>query len=89
MAKKKPDKPGWRHDGVTTAATDDYVYSMLPRREEVLAEMEDYASEHNVPIVGPAVARVLEQLALMINAKSVFELGSAIGYSRSSSSAKT
>ena len=81
MAKKKPDKPGWRHDGVTTAATDDYVYSMLPRREEVLAEMEDYASEHNVPIVGPAVARVLEQLALMINAKSVFELGSAIGYS--------
>jgi len=81
MANKKPDKPGWRHDGVTTAATDDYVYSMLPRREEVLAEMEDYASEHNVPIVGPAVARVLEQLALMINAKSVFELGSAIGYS--------
>src|SRR6267143_3542509 len=81
MAKKKPDKPGWRHDGVTTAATDDYVYSMLPRREEVLAEMEDYASEHNVPIVGPAVARVLYQLALMIGAKSVFELGSAIGYS--------
>ena len=42
---------------------------MLPKRDEVLAEMEDYASEHNVPIVGPAVARVLQQLALMINAK--------------------
>jgi caffeoyl-CoA O-methyltransferase len=27
------------------------------------------------------VARVLQQLALMINAKTVFELGSAIGYS--------
>ena len=54
---------------------------MLPKRDEVLAEMEDYATEHNIPIVGPAVARVLQQLALMINAKTVFELGSAIGYS--------
>jgi predicted O-methyltransferase YrrM len=74
-------KPGWRHDGVTNAAVDDYLYSMLPKRDEVLSEMEDYASEHNVPIVGPAVARVLQQLALMIKAKTVFELGSAIGYS--------
>jgi predicted O-methyltransferase YrrM len=54
---------------------------MLPKRDEVLAEMEDYASEHEIPIVGPAVARVLQQLAMMINARSVFELGSAIGYS--------
>jgi predicted O-methyltransferase YrrM len=54
---------------------------MLPKREEVMAEMEDYATEHKVPIVGPAVARVLQQLAMMINARTVFELGSAIGYS--------
>ena len=43
--------------------------------------MEEYASEHDIPIVGPAVARVLEQLARMIEARTVFELGSAIGYS--------
>jgi caffeoyl-CoA O-methyltransferase len=43
--------------------------------------MEVYADQHKVPIVGPAVARVLQQLALMIGAKTVFELGSAIGYS--------
>lgn len=54
---------------------------MLPKRGEVLSEMEDYASEHNIPIVGPAVARVLQQLALTINARKIFELGSAIGYS--------
>ena len=60
---------------------DDYLYSMLPKREEVLAEMEDYASSHKIPIVGPAVARVLQQLAMTINARTVFELGSAIGYS--------
>jgi caffeoyl-CoA O-methyltransferase len=79
---KKESKPNWRHyNFTTTGPVDDYLYSMLPKREEVLVEMEDYASKNNVPIVGPAVARVLQQLALMIDAKTVFELGSAIGYS--------
>lgn len=79
---KKSVKPSWRHYNFTTAGpVDDYLYSMLPKRDEVLAEMEDYATEHRVPIVGPAVARVLQQLAMMIGARNVFELGSAIGYS--------
>jgi caffeoyl-CoA O-methyltransferase len=79
---KKESKPRWRHHTfITTGPVDDYLYSMLPQRGEVLEEMEGYATEHNIPIVGPAVARVLQQLALMINAKTVFELGSAIGYS--------
>ncbi len=79
---KKESKPSWRHyNFTTTGPVDDYLYSMLPKRDPVLEEMEEYASNHNVPIVGPAVARVLQQLALMINAKTVFELGSAIGYS--------
>jgi caffeoyl-CoA O-methyltransferase len=78
----KASKPNWRHYNFTTAGpVDDYLYSMLPQRDDVLVEMEAYASEHNVPIVGPAVARVLQQLALTINAQTVFELGSAIGYS--------
>jgi caffeoyl-CoA O-methyltransferase len=82
QAKKKDSAASWRHYNFTTAGpVDDYLYSMLPKRDAVLAEMEDYATEHNVPIVGPAVARVLQQLAIMINARSVFELGSAIGYS--------
>jgi predicted O-methyltransferase YrrM len=75
------DRPRWRHDGVTVEAVDDYLYSMLPKRDEVLEEMESFAAKHNVPIVGPAVARVLQQFAMMINAKTVCELGSAIGYS--------
>lgn len=81
-SKKKSSPPSWRHYDFTTAGpVDDYLYSMLPARDEVLVEMEQYATEHNIPIVGPAVARVLQQLALMINARTVFELGSAIGYS--------
>jgi caffeoyl-CoA O-methyltransferase len=79
---RKENKPSWRHfDFVTAGPVDDYLYSMLPKRDEVLVDMEEYAAKHDVPIVGPAVARVLQQLALMINAKTVFELGSAIGYS--------
>jgi len=80
---KKQDAPAsWRHYNFTTSGpVDDYLYSMLPKRDGVLAEMEDYATEHNIPIVGPAVARVLQQLALTISARNIFELGSAIGYS--------
>jgi predicted O-methyltransferase YrrM len=79
---KKKSAPSWRHHNfVTSGPVDDYLYSMLPKRSAVLTEMEEYATEHNVPIVGPAVANVLQQLALMINARTVFELGSAIGYS--------
>ena len=81
-SKKKDARASWRHYNFTTAGpVDDYMYSLLPKRDAVLAEMEDYATEHDVPIVGPAVARVLQQLALMMNARTVFELGSAIGYS--------
>jgi predicted O-methyltransferase YrrM len=79
---KKEHRPSWRHYDLTTAGpVDDYLYSMLPKRDEVLLEMEEYATQHDVPIVGPAVARVLQQLAMAINAQQVFELGSAIGYS--------
>jgi caffeoyl-CoA O-methyltransferase len=82
QSKKKQAKPRWRHfNFVTSGPVDDYLYSMLPKRDEVMAEMEDYATAHKIPIVGPAVARVLQQLAMTIKAHTVFELGSAIGYS--------
>jgi len=74
-------KPQWRHEGITNGAVDDYLYSLLPQRDPVLAEMEEQATQRKIPIVGPAVGRVLHQLALVSKAKTVFELGSAIGYS--------
>jgi predicted O-methyltransferase YrrM len=63
------------------AKVDEYLYAMLPPRPPVLEEMERQAKARKIPIVGPAVARVLFQYAKLINAKTVFELGSAIGYS--------
>jgi caffeoyl-CoA O-methyltransferase len=71
----------WRMGGITVPAVEDYLYSLLPPRDEVLSTIEGEAARRDIPIVGPAVGRILYQLALMINAKTVFELGSAIGYS--------
>ena len=54
---------------------------MLPERDAVLAEIEQQADERDIPIVGPAVGRLLYQYARLIGAKTVFEMGSAVGYS--------
>jgi caffeoyl-CoA O-methyltransferase len=67
--------------GITADRVDDYLYSLLPARDEVLTEIEAEAARRDVPIVGPAVGRILYQLARMIAAKNIFEMGSAIGYS--------
>ncbi len=71
----------WRMGGITLGAVEDYLYNMLPPRDEVLSEMEAEAAQKKIPIVGPAVGRIFHQLATMIQAKTVFEMGSAIGYS--------
>jgi predicted O-methyltransferase YrrM len=66
---------------ITGAEVENYLYAMLPPRDEVLAEMEQKAIDRRIPIVGPLVGRLFHLLAQMIGAKTVFELGSAIGYS--------
>jgi predicted O-methyltransferase YrrM len=66
---------------ITNPAVDQYMLALLPARDAVFKEMEAQALKRDVPIVGPAVGRVLYQYARLINAKKVFELGSAIGYS--------
>lgn len=71
----------WRMGGITVPEVEDYVYNILPARDEVLAEMEAEAAKKKIPIVGPAVGRIFYQLAAMIEARAIFEMGSAIGYS--------
>ena len=74
-------KPDWRMGGITVPEVEEYLYDMLPARDEVLTDMEADAAKNDYAIVGPAVGRVLYQLAVISGAKKVFELGSAIGYS--------
>jgi predicted O-methyltransferase YrrM len=68
-------------NGIIEARTERYVYSLLPRRDAIVREMERYAAQHRVPIIGPACGRLLYQLARLVGARRVFEMGSAIGYS--------
>jgi caffeoyl-CoA O-methyltransferase len=68
-------------NGITDAAVEKYLYAMLPERDEVLRTMEAEAAKRQIPIVGPVVGRLLYQLATIGRAKTVFEMGSAIGYS--------
>jgi caffeoyl-CoA O-methyltransferase len=74
-------KPAWMMHGITSEPVEQYLYSQLPPRDEVLAAMEREAEERDIPIVGPLVGRLLYQLARLHHASTVFELGSAIGYS--------
>lgn len=61
--------------------TQEYIASLVPPREPELQKMEEYAEEHGFPIIGPACGYYCYQLARMIGARSVFELGSGYGYS--------
>ena len=65
----------------TDERVENYLYATLPERGPILQEMERQAQARDIPIVGPAVGRLFYQYARLINAKTVFELGSAIGYS--------
>ncbi|HEX2713703.1 MAG TPA: O-methyltransferase, partial [Candidatus Acidoferrales bacterium] len=67
--------------GIVHRAVDRYIYALVPPRDRVLQEMEQYAKRHNVPIIGPAVGRLLALLVKISGAKRIFEMGSAIGYS--------
>jgi len=67
---------------ITYEPVEKYIYELLPQSEPaVLREMEAQAKKRDIPIVGPAVARLLYLLAQISGAKRIFEAGSAIGYS--------
>ena len=68
-------------NGITSQAVERYFYGLLPRSEPVLAEMERVAAKQHIPIVGPAVGRLLALLVQITGARRIFEMGSAIGYS--------
>src|SRR5258706_4455910 len=59
----------------------DYLTTLVPPREPEMVAMEKHAEKHSFPIIGPVCGYYCYQLARMISAKSVFELGSGYGYS--------
>ena len=59
----------------------DYLESLVPPRQPGVQAMEAYGREHDFPIIGPVVGHLCYQLARMIGARRVFEMGSGFGYS--------
>jgi caffeoyl-CoA O-methyltransferase len=67
--------------GILEPQIEKYLSSLLPERDEVLADIEKYAKERDIPIIGPDCGRLLALVARISGAKRIFEMGSAIGYS--------
>ena len=70
-----------RSDAIIHREQAEYLDRLLPPSTGVLAEMEEYAAEHRVPIADREVATFLEITARAMNARRVLEIGMAIGYS--------
>ena len=58
-----------------------YIRRTLKPSDGYIGEMEKYAKENDVPISQPETIKLLELLIKISGAKSVLEVGTAIGYS--------
>ena len=70
-----------RIDAIIQKEQAEYLDRLLPASTGLLAEMEEYAAAHRVPIADREVARFLQITARAINARRALEVGMAIGYS--------
>lgn len=70
-----------RVDAIIQREQADYLDRLSVQNDPLLAEMEEYAAEHRVPIADREVATFLEITARASRAQKVLEIGMAIGYS--------
>ena len=58
-----------------------YIRRTMKKSEGLLAEIEQYAKENDVPIAQPETIRLIENIIRFSKAERVLEIGAAIGYS--------
>src|SRR5215212_1965924 len=68
-------------DAIIQPEQAEYLDQLLTQPDSLLAEMEEYAAEHRVPIADREVARFVEITARISGARKALEIGMAIGYS--------
>jgi hypothetical protein len=56
---------------ITDPKIERYIYGLVPARDSVLTEMEEYAEAHKIPIIGPAVGRFLATLVMISKARRI------------------
>jgi predicted O-methyltransferase YrrM len=64
---------------IFAAGIEDYVRSLVPEPDPVLAEMIAHADRDGIPIVYPETGRLLEVLVAATGARAAVEVGTAIG----------
>ncbi len=60
---------------------EDYLFSLLPKRDAVLRSIEVDAAKKGIPIVGPLVGNIISIIVKASKAETALELGTATGYS--------
>jgi caffeoyl-CoA O-methyltransferase len=71
---------------ITDSKIEEYLIGIstnayVGKNSEILEEMHAWGVQNGFPIIGPLVGRFLRQLAITMNVKTVFEMGSGFGYS--------
>jgi caffeoyl-CoA O-methyltransferase len=68
----------------TVEVTDElqgYLDGLVPKRDQILARLEEEAHRENIPIVDPHEGQLLYLLVKIAGASRILELGTATGYS--------
>lgn len=58
-----------------------YLYDKIEEKDSILLELEQYAAEHNVPIITKEVAEYLKMMLRLKKCHHALEIGTAIAYS--------
>lgn len=60
---------------------DEYLQTLVPSRNDLLSEMEEYASNNGVPIMELTGMESMLQILKIQKPRNILEIGTAIGYS--------
>ncbi len=67
--------------GIVNSTVENYLFSLVTKRDKVLFDLEEDARKNSVPIIGPLVGTVISQIVRASGAKRALEIGAATGYS--------
>ncbi|MGI0078564.1 MAG: O-methyltransferase [Nitrososphaerales archaeon] len=67
--------------GILNQKVEEYLHSLLPKRDPVLSAIEKDAAKRGVPIIGPLVGTVISMFVRSAEAENALEIGTATGYS--------
>lgn len=68
-------------DAISWEQVQEYLHSLVPARPQEMLDMEEYAKKKGFPAIGPVCGYLCYQIARMVGARRIFELGSGYGYS--------